>query len=188
MKDGVSELGYHRRLDNAGYLEIDSSRREVVEQADTFAKDDGNQVDVDVVQQSGPEALLQSSRGAHFDVLVSGGHLRLTNGTLNPVCDKGERRFLPDQLVGNGMDKTKAPARRVEYRPRPGRPRSFSARMTIAPVALSCSSRSAALWRDTKSVGDPGMALSVSPLKYHLKGRSTSLFGPATKPSSDTLT
>jgi hypothetical protein len=62
----------------------------MVEQADAAPEQDGHQVDVDLVQESRPEALLHDARGAHADVLVPGDRLRLLEGALEAVGDEGE--------------------------------------------------------------------------------------------------
>jgi hypothetical protein len=49
---------------------------------------DGHQVDVELVQEFHPDALLHDARGAHPDVLVAGDRLRLRQGAFQSVGDE----------------------------------------------------------------------------------------------------
>jgi hypothetical protein len=63
----------------------------VVEQADAAPEQDGDQVEVELVQESRSDALLHDAGGAHADVLVPGDRSGLLQGAFESVGDDGER-------------------------------------------------------------------------------------------------
>src|SRR5215210_7167613 len=73
----------------------------MLEQSDTPSEQNGHQVDVYLVEKSGPYALLRDARGAHGDVLVPRDRSRLLDGALDAVRDEGEGRSFVDPLFGN---------------------------------------------------------------------------------------
>ncbi len=79
------------RLDHARALHLDFVGTEIVEQADTAAEQKRREMDLQLVDQSGPQELLNGVRtAANRDVLVTGGRLRLINCRLNALGDEGE--------------------------------------------------------------------------------------------------
>src|SRR5215211_7303014 len=92
-------MGHPSALDHPRALQVDRPGAEVVEQADAAAEQDGYQVDVDLVEESRPDALLHDARGAHADVLVAGDRFRLLEGAFQAVGDEGERRSFVDPLL-----------------------------------------------------------------------------------------
>jgi hypothetical protein len=96
-------MGDSRRLDDPGDFEVNWLRAKVVEQADSCAEQDRHQVDVDLVQKLGLEALLHGARGAYLDVLVTRRVLCLTNRALDPIGDERERRS-PSRPIPPGLD------------------------------------------------------------------------------------
>jgi len=91
---------------------------QVVEHADTCAQQDGHQVDADLVEKLGLQALLQAASDADLDVLLPRGFLRLTDGALDPIGDEGERRFYFDPFPGDAVGQNET--RRNEGRTAPG--------------------------------------------------------------------
>ena len=78
-----------RPFDHPSAFKINTTRPKIVEQPDPGPSRTGT-IDIDFVQQSGPDALLGDSRAGYGDVLVPCGVLRLTNGAFNAIGDEGE--------------------------------------------------------------------------------------------------
>src|SRR5512132_1877904 len=72
LYDAEGKVRHPSALDHSRALQVDRPGAEVVEQADAAAEQDRHQVDVDLVQEPRPEALLHDAGGAHPDVLVAG--------------------------------------------------------------------------------------------------------------------
>lgn len=73
--------------------------RQVFEQSDTCAEQDGHQVDMDFVKQSRFYALLRDTCGGYGDVLVACDRFCLFNGAFNAVGDEREQRSFLDDAV-----------------------------------------------------------------------------------------
>jgi hypothetical protein len=74
-------------LDHPRALQVNRPGAEVVEQADAASEQDGHQVDVDLVQEPRPEALLHDAGGAHAHVLIAGNRFGLLEGAFQAVGD-----------------------------------------------------------------------------------------------------
>src|SRR3712207_3391750 len=85
---------YHLRV-----LQLDGRRAQVLEQPDAVPEQDGRQVDVYLVEEPRPEALLREACGANGDVPVSRYLLRLLDGALDAVRDERERGPLVDPFL-----------------------------------------------------------------------------------------
>src|SRR5215211_9179668 len=182
-------------LDHPRALQVDRPGAEVVEQADAAPEQDRHQVDVDLVQESCPEALLHDAGGAHADVLVAGNRLRLLQGAFEAVGDEGERRSVIDprwwDRAGHDKDRdiqgvvAAPPMGEIEgpaaEHQRPG---------GFAGLAEEVGGRAETL----KTMSVPGSRYSVSPPPYQAKSRSPPSpmgaagpsFGPLMNPSSET--
>src|SRR5258706_14129445 len=75
----------------------------MVEQSDARAEQDGHQVDMDFLKQSGFEALLHNRRGGYRDTLVACNRFCLFNGAFNTVGDEGERPSFLDPFWRGSM-------------------------------------------------------------------------------------
>jgi hypothetical protein len=84
-------MGHPSALDHPRGLQVDRPGAEVVEQSDAAPEQDGHQVQVDLVQESRSDALLDDAGGAHADVLVAGDRLGLLQGAFQAVGDERER-------------------------------------------------------------------------------------------------
>src|SRR5215203_928893 len=73
----------------------------MLEQSDTPSEQDGHQVDMYLVEKSGPYALLRDARGAYGDVLFPCDRTCLLDGALDAVRDEGEGRSFVDPLFGD---------------------------------------------------------------------------------------
>ncbi len=78
---------YHPRA-----FQFDLLGAQMAEQPDAPSEQDGHQIDVYLVEQSGLDGLLRDASGAYGDVLVGRDRLCLLNGFFNAVGDevKGE--------------------------------------------------------------------------------------------------
>src|SRR5215210_1251316 len=73
----------------------------MLEQSDSPSEQDGHQVDVYLVKQSGSYALLRDTSGAYSDVLVLCDRSCLLDGALDTVRNEGERRSFVDPFSGD---------------------------------------------------------------------------------------
>jgi hypothetical protein len=96
-------MGYTRGLDHPRAFQLNWLGAQVVEQSDTTTEQDGHQVDMDFVKQSGLEALLGDAGGAYRDTLVPCNLPGLLNGAFYAVGDESERRSFLDPFLRNGM-------------------------------------------------------------------------------------
>jgi hypothetical protein len=85
-------MGYPRGIDHTCAFQFNRLNAYILEQSGTASEQDGHQVDMDFVKQSGLEGLLRDTRRGDGDILVPGGLLGLANGAFNPVGDEDERR------------------------------------------------------------------------------------------------
>src|SRR5215207_1182069 len=72
----------------------------MLEQSDTPSEQDGHQIDVYLVEQSGLNALLGHASGTYGGVLVPRYRSCLLDGALNAVRDERERRSFVDPFLG----------------------------------------------------------------------------------------
>src|SRR5919202_3409054 len=88
-------MGYPRRLDHLRAFQFDRTRAQVVEQPDSVPEQDGHQVYVYLVEESGPNALLRDAGGAHGDILLACYRFRSLYGVFDAaIRDERERRSL----------------------------------------------------------------------------------------------
>jgi hypothetical protein len=80
--DTEGEMNYSGGLDHPSVLQFDRSRAQVIKQRNTSSEQDGYQVDVYLVEESRPDALLRDAGGAHGDVLVVRDRFRLLDGAV----------------------------------------------------------------------------------------------------------
>src|SRR5687767_8423807 len=94
-------MRYSRGLDHSRALELDLRRAYAVEQASSVAEQHGRDVNLQFVDQSSAQELLDRVRAAgDRDVLVAGGCPGLLEGALDAVGDEGERC---SSLLGHGL-------------------------------------------------------------------------------------
>jgi hypothetical protein len=75
----------------------------MVEQPNTASEQDGHQVDVYLVEESRPYALLRNAGGTHGDVLVARDRFRLFNCAFDAVRDERVRRSFVGPFLWNRM-------------------------------------------------------------------------------------
>ena len=63
----------------------------MVEQSNARAEQDGHQVDMDFLKQSGFEALLHNRRGGYHNMFFACNRFCLFNGAFHAVGDEGDR-------------------------------------------------------------------------------------------------
>src|SRR4029453_231481 len=80
--------------------EDDRGVREVVEQPYSSAQQHGSQIDVDLVEQPGVQALLDRLGAVHSHGLRSGNRFRASNGAFDAVGDELDCRAGPWPAVG----------------------------------------------------------------------------------------
>jgi hypothetical protein len=101
LDDAEREMRYTRGFDHPGAFQFDRLGAQVVKQSDTPSEQNGNQVDVYLVEQSGPYALLRDASGAYGDVLVLRDRSCLFDGALYAVRDERKRRSFVDPFLGD---------------------------------------------------------------------------------------
>jgi hypothetical protein len=76
-------------LDHPGRLQLDLPAARVLEQADAAAEEQGRDVDLDLVEQARPQALLRDARASgNADILAPGGRPRLRTALSMPSVTK----------------------------------------------------------------------------------------------------
>src|SRR5215207_6415505 len=90
LNDAERKVSYPGALDHLRAVQFDRPRAQVLEQPNTSSEQYGRQVDVYLVEQPRPDALLRDARGAHGHVLVGRDRFRLLDGALNAVADERE--------------------------------------------------------------------------------------------------
>src|SRR5690349_16414821 len=76
---------------------------EMFKQADTITEQEGDQVDMDFVEQSSVETLLYNRRRNDCDVFAACDYFCLFNGAFKAVGDEGHRPFLLDPFRPGSM-------------------------------------------------------------------------------------
>src|ERR687897_1806470 len=103
LDDAEREVRYPGALDHLRAFQFDWPRTQMVEQPNTPSEQDGHQVDVYLVEESRPYALLRDARGAHGHVLSTRGRFRLLDRAGDAVRDKRERRSFVDPFLWDRM-------------------------------------------------------------------------------------
>src|SRR5829696_5640611 len=99
VHDAVLEVRDPRRLDCAELLEL-QIRSYSVEEARASAQEDRRDVQLQLVDQTGRQVLVDDvGAAADEDVLLAGGLPRLLQGRLDSIGDKGEGRVREDQRL-----------------------------------------------------------------------------------------
>src|SRR5580700_9658390 len=70
--DAVAEVGDAVGLDHPGAFQVELLIVDVVEEADATAEQDGHEIQVDLIEKTGPEVLLGDVGGADADGTVTG--------------------------------------------------------------------------------------------------------------------
>src|SRR5215210_7316449 len=99
LYDAERKVRDTRTFDHLRTLQFDRPRAQMVEQPDAVPEQDGHQVDVYLVEQTRPDALLHDARRAHGDVLVGRDFSGLIDGALHAVRDERERRSFVDPFL-----------------------------------------------------------------------------------------
>lgn len=92
-----------RPLNHPDIFQLDGFSPQMLEQWDTLSKQDGCQVDINLVDKTSLEALLQDIRAKYVDILIPCDSLGLANGAFNAVGDERERRAWLDPFLWDGM-------------------------------------------------------------------------------------
>ena len=100
--DAVAQVGDAVGFDHAHAFEVELAIREVGEEANAVAEEDGDEVYVDLVEKAGPEVLLGDFGGADGDRPPVGNRAGLFEGALDAVGDDGSFGIGPDVLIGAG--------------------------------------------------------------------------------------
>src|SRR3712207_1135507 len=107
LHDAERKMCDPRALDHPRALQLDRPRTQVLEQPNAVPEQDGHQVNVYLVEEPGPDALLHDARGAYGDVLLARGRFRLLYGALDTIRDERERRPLVYPFLRNGVGEDK---------------------------------------------------------------------------------
>src|SRR5215218_3857219 len=98
VHNAVLEVRDPRRLDRPEFLEL-QIRSYSVEEARASAQEDRRDVQLQLVDQTGRQVLVDDVGAADEDVLLAGGLPRLLQGRLDSIGDKGESRVREDQRL-----------------------------------------------------------------------------------------
>src|SRR5712692_5600484 len=101
--DAVGEMGDPFADSHLRVFQCNGCYLEMFKQADTITKQEGNQVDVDFVEQSSVEALLHNRRGSYHDFFDACHHFCLFNSALDAVGDESHRPSLLDPFRWGAM-------------------------------------------------------------------------------------
>ena len=134
-------MGYPGGLDHPRTFQLARPRSQMVEQSDAVPEQDGHQVHVYCVLESGPDALLGDACSANGGVLVARDRLRLLDGAFDAVRDERERRSLVDPFLRDGMGDDEGRYAQGGLPPHPLAMSNVLRPVTIAPILL-CASRS----------------------------------------------
>ena len=170
---------------DADDLEVGGLDREVIEEADALTEEQGTR-SMWISSTSPALRACWSTVGVPISTSFSPAACFAWRMALDAIGDEHERRSLMRPIIGDGVCQHEAGRRRRVAAPclgdvevpatgdhRPARP----ARVEQDLGALL----------ETLSVGDPGIGISVSPLKYQRNSWLTSSAGPATNPSTETV-
>ena len=131
----------------------------MLEQSNTPSEQDGRQVDVYLVKQSGSYALLGDASGAYGDILVLCDRSCLLDGALDAVGDEREGRSFVDPFLGDRLGDDEDRYAQGGLPPRPLAMSNVLRPCTKAPIVLCTSRRSSALIGETlNTISVPGIS------------------------------
>ncbi len=84
LDDAEGEVRYPGALDNAGTLQLDRPRAEMLEQPDAVPEQDRHEVHVYLVEDSRPEALLRDAGRSDGDVSLTAAALAFSTARSTP--------------------------------------------------------------------------------------------------------
>jgi hypothetical protein len=88
--DTVSQMGYAIPHNHAELFKINRRHTEILKQAHTRAEQNGRNIKLHFVQQTGFDTLLGDVRAGDGDILAPGELPRLENGAFHAIGDEGE--------------------------------------------------------------------------------------------------